>query len=200
MARKNDRGKSRGRGGARQQRAKRPARGHVAAAKKKQPAAAQRGRKPAETRAAAPPAPPKIRFKGRLLENEGLARYTSWRLGGPARFYSLVVPAVTGGPLSLGDVHAGYALLKLVQALVMSLAAVPVYLWARDQSLCDGPAVAGAEFDPSLSIGQIVLPAGAQCVIGDDVLDTGAVDEIERWSRGEPLEHEVRAEDWDRIA
>jgi phosphoglycerate dehydrogenase-like enzyme len=27
-----------------------------------------------------------------------------------------------------------------------------------------------------------------------------AVDEIERWSRGEPLQHEVRAEDWDRIA
>jgi phosphoglycerate dehydrogenase-like enzyme len=27
-----------------------------------------------------------------------------------------------------------------------------------------------------------------------------AVDEIERWARGEPLQHEVRAADWDRIA
>jgi UDP-N-acetylmuramate dehydrogenase len=86
MARKNDRGKSRGRGGTRQQRAKRPARGHVAGAKKKTPAAAQQGRKAAEARPASPAAPPKIRFKGRLLENEGLARYTTWRMGGPARF------------------------------------------------------------------------------------------------------------------
>ena len=27
-----------------------------------------------------------------------------------------------------------------------------------------------------------------------------AIDEIERWSRGEPLQHEVLATDWDRIA
>jgi phosphoglycerate dehydrogenase-like enzyme len=27
-----------------------------------------------------------------------------------------------------------------------------------------------------------------------------AIDEIDRWSRGEPLQHEVRAEDWDHIA
>jgi UDP-N-acetylmuramate dehydrogenase len=32
------------------------------------------------------PAAPKVKFKGRLLENEPLARYTTWRLGGPARF------------------------------------------------------------------------------------------------------------------
>src|SRR2546430_13472755 len=33
--------------------------------------------------------------------------------------------------LSLGDLDAGYTVLKAVQALVMSLAAVPVYLWGR---------------------------------------------------------------------
>ena len=27
-----------------------------------------------------------------------------------------------------------------------------------------------------------------------------AIDEIERWTRGEPLQHEVLATDWDRIA
>lgn len=55
-----------------------------------------------------------------------------------------------------------------------------VYLWAHDQSLCDGPTAAGPEFDPSLTIGQIILPAGAQCAIGDDVIEAAAVDEIER--------------------
>lgn len=59
-------------------------------------------------------------------------------------------------------------------------AAACVYLWARDQSLCDGPSAAGPDFDPSLTVGQIVLPAGAQCAIGDDVIEAAAVDEIER--------------------
>jgi UDP-N-acetylmuramate dehydrogenase len=34
---------------------------------------------------------PKVKFRGKLLENEPLARYTTWRLGGPARY--LVLPA-----------------------------------------------------------------------------------------------------------
>ena len=32
---------------------------------------------------------------------------------------------------ALGDLAAGYSVLKVVQALVISLAAVPVYFWAR---------------------------------------------------------------------
>jgi hypothetical protein len=52
-------------------------------------------------------------------------------LGRPTEFISLVYPALVGGPLSLGNVERGYDLLKLVQALLMSLTAVPVYLWAR---------------------------------------------------------------------
>jgi UDP-N-acetylmuramate dehydrogenase len=43
---------------------------------------------------AAPPAPPppaKIKFRGKLLENEPLARYNTWRIGGPARY--LAMPA-----------------------------------------------------------------------------------------------------------
>lgn len=52
-------------------------------------------------------------------------------LGGPVRFYTLVYPALVGGPLSLGDQSAGYLLLKALQATVMSLTAVPVYLWGR---------------------------------------------------------------------
>ncbi len=52
-------------------------------------------------------------------------------LGGPTPYYSLLVPAFVGLPLSLGSFSFGYGMLKVLQALVMSLAAVPVYLWAR---------------------------------------------------------------------
>src|SRR2546425_5938307 len=34
-----------------------------------------------------PPPPPKVKFRGRLLEHEPLARYTTYRLGGPARYF-----------------------------------------------------------------------------------------------------------------
>jgi 4-amino-4-deoxy-L-arabinose transferase-like glycosyltransferase len=64
---------------------------------------------------------------GRSLWSSG--RFTI--LGRPSEFISLVYPALAGLPLSLGNAERGYHLLKLIQALVMSLTAVPVYLWAR---------------------------------------------------------------------
>jgi len=45
--------------------------------------------------------------------------------------------------------------------------AVCVYLWARDPLLCDGVKAGGSGFDPSLTAGQLVLPAGTQCVFSD---------------------------------
>jgi hypothetical protein len=42
-------------------------------------------------------------------------------------------------------------------------AAACVYLWTRDHGLCGGPTMAGPGFDRSLTRGQLVLPAGAQC-------------------------------------
>src|SRR5712671_2736319 len=36
-----------------------------------------------------PPPAPKIKFRGKLLEHEPLARYTTWRIGGPARYLAL---------------------------------------------------------------------------------------------------------------
>jgi hypothetical protein len=52
-------------------------------------------------------------------------------LGRPTSFFSFVYPALAGGPLSLSDVHLGYTLLKWLQALLVSLTAVPVFLWGR---------------------------------------------------------------------
>jgi hypothetical protein len=45
-------------------------------------------------------------------------------------------------------------------------AAACVYLWARDQRLCNGPVLAGPRFDASLTEGQLRLPAGARCTLG----------------------------------
>lgn len=64
---------------------------------------------------------------GRSLYETGHFRL----LGGPVRFYTLVVPLLAGLPLSIGSLATGYVLLKAVQAAVMSLAAVPVYWWGR---------------------------------------------------------------------
>jgi hypothetical protein len=55
-----------------------------------------------------------------------------WLLGRPVPFYSLVYPAFVGLPFVLFGTHAGYAVAKAVQSLSMSLAAVPVYYWARE--------------------------------------------------------------------
>jgi hypothetical protein len=42
-------------------------------------------------------------------------------------------------------------------------AAACVYLWTRNPSLCAGPQMAGPGFDRSLTVGQLVFPAGVQC-------------------------------------
>jgi hypothetical protein len=52
-------------------------------------------------------------------------------LGGPTPYYSLLTPLLVGFPLAAWGLHTGYDVLQGLQAFVMSLAAVPVYLWAR---------------------------------------------------------------------
>jgi UDP-N-acetylmuramate dehydrogenase len=90
MARKPDRRKhgadARRRGGAKP----RPApRARVAKSPAK-PASKATAKAGAAVKAAAP-STPKIKFHGRMLENEPLSRYTTWRIGGPARY--LLMPA-----------------------------------------------------------------------------------------------------------
>jgi Dolichyl-phosphate-mannose-protein mannosyltransferase len=46
-------------------------------------------------------------------------------------YYSLLYPALIGGPMLLRDTRRSIEVIQAVQALVISAAAVPVYLWAR---------------------------------------------------------------------
>src|SRR2546425_8981080 len=77
MARKNEHRKAAARG--RKARDGKPHAGREGVAKAK-----------AAAKSAPAPPTPKVKFRGRVLENEPLARYTTYRIGGPARH--LVMP------------------------------------------------------------------------------------------------------------
>lgn len=51
--------------------------------------------------------------------------------GAAVPYYSLLTPALVGLPLNLDDVARGVAVAQALQALAMSLVAVPVYLWGK---------------------------------------------------------------------
>jgi hypothetical protein len=64
----------------------------------------------------------------------GQSLYRSLELtifGGGTALFSFVYPLLNGLPLAYGDLDRGYTILKALQAVVMSLTAVPVYLWGR---------------------------------------------------------------------
>jgi hypothetical protein len=56
--------------------------------------------------------------------------------------------------------------------------AMCAWLWARSPALCDAPkAIPG--FDASLTDGQLsVLPAGAQCLVGEQILSNASIDRL----------------------
>ena len=49
----------------------------------------------------------------------------------PSPYYSLLTPALIGAPLAALDLGDGIQWARLLQALAMSLVAIPTYLWAR---------------------------------------------------------------------
>jgi hypothetical protein len=64
----------------------------------------------------------------------GQSLYRSLELsifGGGTALFSFVYPLLNGLPLAYGELERGYTILKGLQAVVMSLTAVPVYLWGR---------------------------------------------------------------------
>src|SRR2546430_10911691 len=78
MARKNQHPKATARGRKAPDGKPRAGREDVAKAKTAAKAPPKRAPPPA------PPPAPKVKFRGRVLENEPLARYTTYRIGGPA--------------------------------------------------------------------------------------------------------------------
>ncbi len=65
----------------------------------------------------------------------GLVGQSLWESGtltirdAPIPYYSLLTPALVGLPLAVSDLAGGVAVAQALQALAMSLVAVPVYLW-----------------------------------------------------------------------
>jgi hypothetical protein len=57
-----------------------------------------------------------------------------------------------------------------------------VWLWARNPSLCDAPEIVG-DFDDDLRAGQIDLPAGVRCALGDRTITTNQIGELARLTR-----------------
>jgi hypothetical protein len=62
-------------------------------------------------------------------------------------------------------------------------AAACVYLWTRNHSLCAGPTMAGRGFNTSLTEGQLILPAGAQCKTPWGNIRSGQLSSIARVTR-----------------
>jgi hypothetical protein len=50
-----------------------------------------------------------------------------------------------------------------------------VWLWVRDESLCDAPELAGPKFDKDVRVGQIDLPSAVRCKLGDATLTSRSV-------------------------
>jgi UDP-N-acetylmuramate dehydrogenase len=80
-------------------------------------------------KSAAPPQPPapKVKFRGRLLEHEPLARHTTYRLGGPARY--LLMPAdvddVAKGIELAGQRHLPWLVIGLGSNLLVKESGFP---------------------------------------------------------------------------
>lgn len=55
-----------------------------------------------------------------------------------------------------------------------------VWLWTRDKRLCNGPLAAGPDFNASLTQGQITLPAGVRCELGDRRITRGSIARLTR--------------------
>ena len=84
-------------------------------------------------------------------------------LGADTPFYSLLYPAIVGLPLSIGELATGFRLLQGVQAVLVSLTAVPVYLWGR-RFLSPGWALVAAALSltpPALAYAGLVMSEAA---------------------------------------
>jgi hypothetical protein len=81
----------------------------------------------------------------------------------------------------LGSVWSwGWQARNTAQADPDKEAAACVWLWTRDHRLCDGPAAAGPDFDPSFVRGQISLPRGVRCSIENRSITGSGISQLAR--------------------
>jgi hypothetical protein len=81
----------------------------------------------------------------------------------------------------LGSVWSwGWQARNTAQADPDKEAAACVWLWVRDPNLCDGPAAAGPDFDPTFTPSQIALPRGVSCAIGERSITGSGVTQLAR--------------------
>jgi hypothetical protein len=58
-------------------------------------------------------------------------------------------------------------------------AAACVWLWTRAPSLCNGPGAARPGWDASLTEGQLALPSGVQCTVGNERITDAAISQVQ---------------------
>jgi hypothetical protein len=66
-------------------------------------------------------------------------------------------------------------------------AAACVWLWTRTPVLCDGPAAAGPGWDASRTEGQLDLPRGVRCTVGDARVTDAAISQVEALTKDREL-------------
>jgi hypothetical protein len=104
---------------------------------------------------------------------EGLQPTATW-----LRFAKLQTLAAkqVAGELRLGTVVSwGWGTFDTAGADADKPKAACVYLWARDEGLCDGPGMAGAGFNESRDEGQLTLPGGARCGLDGKTIPKSSV-------------------------
>jgi hypothetical protein len=81
----------------------------------------------------------------------------------------------------LGSVWSwGWQARNTAQADPDKEAAACVWLWVRSPRLCDGPAAAGPDFDPTFTPSVIGLPRGVRCAIDDRSITASGVSQLAR--------------------
>ena len=81
----------------------------------------------------------------------------------------------------LGSVWSwGWQARNTAQADPDKEAAACVWLWVRSPRLCDGPAAAGPDFDPTFTPSEIALPSGVRCAIEDRAITASGVTQLTR--------------------
>jgi hypothetical protein len=81
----------------------------------------------------------------------------------------------------LGSVWSwGWQARNTAQADPDKEAAACVWLWTRAPRLCNGPAAAGPDFDPSFTSGQITLARGVRCAIDNRAITATGIAQLAR--------------------